>query len=98
MYISPLDDAAPAEYPSDRRSLRQIFGVVSVCIAEELPKDTDTILAFVGDYVKRVKGAAKTFKVTRQAFGQALSADFARACGTVRRENFGSQSRFDRRC
>ena len=64
MYISPLDDAARLNIQATAEACARIFGVVSVCIAEELPKDTDTILAFVGDYVKRVKGAAKTFKVT----------------------------------
>ena len=84
MYISPLDDAARLNIQATAEACARIFGVVSVCIAEELPKDTDTILAFVGDYVKRVKGAAKTFKVTGKRSDKRFpltSPELAALCG-----------------
>ena len=84
MYISPLDDAARLNIQATAEACSRIFGVVSVCIAEELPKDTDTILAFVGDYVKRVKGAAKTFKVTGKRSDKRFpltSPELAALCG-----------------
>mgnify|MGYP002575345122 FL=1 len=84
MYITPLDDAARMNLEATAESCAKIFGVVSVCIAEELPKDTDTILSFVGDYVKRVKGAAKTFKVTGKRSDKRFpltSPELAALCG-----------------
>ena len=84
MYITPLDDAARMNIEATAEACAKIFGVVSVCIAEELPKDTDTILAFVGDYVKRVKGAAKTFKVTGKRSDKRFpltSPELAALCG-----------------
>lgn len=84
MYISPLDDAARLNIQATAEACAKIFGVVSVCIAEELPKDTDSILAFVGDYVKRVKGAAKTFKVTGKRSDKRFpltSPELAALCG-----------------
>ena len=81
MYITPLDDAARMNIEATAEACAKIFGVVSVCIAEELPKDTDTILAFVGDYVK---GAAKTFKVTGKRSDKRFpltSPELAALCG-----------------
>lgn len=84
MYVTPLDEAASLNIEATAMACAKIFGVVSVCVAEELPKDTDTILAFVGDYVKRVKGAAKTFKVTGKRSDKRFpltSPELAALCG-----------------
>ncbi|MGN1121442.1 MAG: tRNA uracil 4-sulfurtransferase ThiI [Eubacteriales bacterium] len=64
MYITPLDGDAAANIEATAAACAKIFGVVTVSIAEEFPKDTDAILAGIGSYVKRVRGNAKTFKVT----------------------------------
>lgn len=84
MYITPLDDRALADIEETAASCAKIFGVVSVCVAEELPKDTDAILDFIGSYVKRVKGAAKTFKVTGKRSDKRfplISPELAALCG-----------------
>lgn len=84
MYITPQDEAAAMNIEATAAACAKIFGVVSVCVAQELPKDTDAILAFVGDYVKRVKGSAKTFKVTGKRSDKRFpltSPELAALCG-----------------
>lgn len=84
MYVTPLDERALADIEETAASCAKIFGVVSVCVAEELPKDTDAILAFIGGYVAKVKGNAKTFKVTGKRSDKRFpltSPELAALCG-----------------
>lgn len=64
MYVKPLDAAAEAAVERAADECTRIFGIVTVSVAAELPKDMAVLTAFVGDYVKKVRGNAKTFKVT----------------------------------
>lgn len=64
MYIKPLDEDAEKKIEKAADACTRIFGILSVTIAAELPKDIEVLKAFVGDYVKKVRGSAKTFKVT----------------------------------
>ncbi len=84
LYISPLDDEAMENIEYTAQSCAKIFGVVSVSIAAELPKDMDAILAFVGGYVKEIRGGEKTFKVTGKRSDKKFpltSPEFAALCG-----------------
>jgi len=64
LYVTPMDDEALMNIEYTAEQCAKIFGVVSVSVALELEKDMDKILEVVGDYVKEIKGDAKTFKVT----------------------------------
>ncbi len=84
MYIRPLDEDALENIEYTAKECAKIFGVVSVSVAYELEKDADTILGFVGGFVKENKGNAKTFKVTGKRSDKKFplqSPELAALCG-----------------
>lgn len=84
MYIRPLDSDALENIEYTAKECAKIFGVVSVSVAYELEKDADTILGFVGGFVKENKGNAKTFKVTGKRSDKKFplqSPELAALCG-----------------
>lgn len=84
MYIRPLNKDALDNIDYTANECAKIFGVVSVSVAYELEKDADTILGFVGEFVKQNKGNFKTFKVTGKRSDKKFplqSPELAALCG-----------------
>lgn len=95
MTVTPLDEAANDAIEKAADICTKVFGVVAVSVAVELPKDMDTLRAFIGGYICSVKGDAKTFKVTGKRsdkkfpltspeFSAILGGDILAACPTLK--------------
>ncbi|MBP5245461.1 MAG: tRNA 4-thiouridine(8) synthase ThiI [Clostridia bacterium] len=63
MYVSPLDSDSKDAIDDAAKECAKVFGVASLCVAAEIEKDLDKILAFIGNYVRSVRKDEKTFKV-----------------------------------
>ena len=65
------------------RSIRKVFGVGSISIAETCPNDMDTICSTIAEYSKSrmVKGKTFAVKARREGSQKYTSMDLAKSCG-----------------
>ena len=84
MYVSPLDSDSIDLIDDAAKECAKVFGVASLCVAAEIEKDLDKILAFIGNYVRSVRKSEKTFKVVGKRSDKAFpltSPELSALCG-----------------